>query len=388
MNNGEENNNKNKREKAYKAMKLRLYPTEAQKQYFHKNIGCSRFIYNYYLEKRKTSYEESGKQLTRFDCSKDLTELKKENVFLQEVDSTSLLWSITHLDAAFKNFFRDKSIGYPQFKSKYTANQSFTVTNVKIGKNHIILPKIGKVTARGIREFDQSVKYKAVTISYAPSGKFYASVRVEYENDVNPIEVDTTKVLGLSYSVPHLYADSDGCYPEFKKFYKESSEKLAQEQQKMSRMVKDSNNYMKQKMKIAKIHEHIANQRNDYLHKLTRNLADKYDLIFVEDVSVSQLIQKIRYKNARKSILDNGWSKFTTILEQKMKERGKYLIKVNSDVPVSHICSSCGCIVPLDMKLGARWDCPDCGYVHQKEQNSAINIKNIGLSIHLEESCK
>ena len=380
--------NKDKTKKAYKAMKLRLYPTEAQKQYFLKNIECCRFIYNYYLEKRKSAYEESGKTVSRFDCSSDLTELKKEKTFLQEVDSTSLLWSIIHLDTAFKNFFRDKSIGYPQFKSKYEPNQSFTVTNVKIGKNYIIIPKIGKVTARGIREFDHSVKYKAVTISYAPSGKFYASVRVEYENDVKPIEVDKTKVLGLSFSAPNLYVDSNGNCPEVKKFYKESSEKLAREQQNLSRMVQDSNNYMKQKIKIAKIHEHIANQRNDYLHNLTHNLADTYDLICIEDVSISQLIQKIKYKNARKSILDNGWNKFITILEQKMKERGKYLIKVNTDVPVSHICSSCGCIVPLDMKLGARWDCPDCGYVHQKEQNSAINIKNIGLSIHLEESCK
>lgn len=369
--------------KAYKAMKLRLYPTEAQKEYFMKNIGCCRFVYNHYLDKRKTTYEETGENYSRFDCSKDLTELKKENVFLKEADSTALNWSLLHLDAAFKNFFRDKSVGYPKFKSRYGPNQSFTVSKVKVDRNCVILPKIGKILARGHREFNNAT-YKAGTITLAPSGKFYISIRVEYETDIPVVEVNEDKVIGLSFKSESLYIDSNGHFACMPKYYKDLSDKLAREQEKLSRMVPDSNNYKKQKIKVARVHEHIANQRNDFIHKLTAELAETYDLICVEDVSISKMIQNIEYKNARKSILDNGWSGFITILQYKLEERGKQLIKVKSETPISHICSECGAVISADVKLKDKWTCSECNTEHIKGKNTAINIKSAGYKQYLE----
>lgn len=369
--------------KTYKAMKLRLYPNKTQTEYFFKNIGCCRFVYNHYLDKRKTLYEEKGEKFSRNDCTKDLTTLKKELEFLKEADATALCWSINYLDTAFKNFFRTPTVGYPKFKSKYGSNQSFTVANVKVENNAVILPKIGRVKAHGQREFENAI-YKAGTITYAPSGKFYISIRVELESEVTDVPINKEKVLGLSFKASSLYVDSNGKSAEMPKFYKDASENLAHEQMKLSKMVSGSNNYKKQRMKVARVNEHIANQRNNFIHNLTSDLADKYDLICVEDVSIKGMINNLEYKEARKSILDSAWSKFIDTLTYKMKDRGKKLIKVSSEVPLSHICSQCGAVVPNDTKIKDKWICSECGTELHKSINTAINIKNQGYTQYLD----
>lgn len=372
--------------KAYKAVKLRLYPNKTQEEYLRRNIGCSRFIYNYFLNKKKKIYEETKENYSRFDCTKELTGMKKqeEYSFLKEVDSNALLYSIMYLDTAFKNFFRSPAVGYPKFKSRYSARQSFTTRGIKIGKNCIVLPKIGKITARGHRDLPNAV-YKSTTVSLSPSGKFFVSVLVEYDADIIPAEVAEDKVLGLTFKSDCLFIDSEGNSAKMPKYFKDMSDKLACEQQKLSRMTPGSSNYEKQKIKIARIHEYVANQRNDFIHNLTKKLADTYDLICVEDISISKMIQDIEFKNARKSILDASWSGFITILEHKMLERGKELIKVKQEeTPLSHICSHCGAIVPKETSLSkSKWTCDECQTVHIKSQNTAINIREIGYRTYL-----
>jgi len=377
--------------KAYKAVKLRLYPNKQQEEYLRKNIGCSRFVYNYFLDKKKKIYEETKENFSRFDCTKELTGMKKqeEYSFLKEVDSNALLYSIMYLDAAFKNFFRSPAVGYPKFKSRYNARQSFTTRGIKIGENSIVLPKIGRISARGHRDLPSAV-YKSTTVSLSPSGKFFASVLVEYDADFTPVVVEEDKVLGLTFKSDCLFIDSEGNSAQMPKYFKDMSDKLAWEQQKLSRMTPGGSNYKKQKIKIARIHEYVANQRNDFIHNLTKKLADTYDLICVEDISISKMIQDIEFKNARKSILDASWSGFITILEYKMLERGKELIKVKQEeTPLSRICSHCGTILTEGTSLDKKkWVCPECQTEHIKAQNTAINIREAGYKIYVENLLK
>lgn len=370
----------------HKAIRLRLYPNKEQTAFIINNIRSCRFVYNHYLNERKTRYEENKENFSRYDCQKDLKELKQQEdfFFLKDADSSSLIYALMNLDVAFKNFFRTPSVGYPKFKSRYNIRQSYSTQKVRIGENYIVLPKIGKVRARGYREFPGGVA-KNATVSVTPSGKFFASVLVEYEAEIVPVSVDKDKVLGISFVPSTLFVDSEGNSAEMPKFFKDMSEKLAREQQLLSRMTPGGENYKKQKVKVAKLHEHIANQRNYYIHNLTRRIADNYDLVCIEDISISKMIKDIEFKNARKSILDASWHSFITILDYKLAERGKELIKVTSEgTPLSHICSYCGAVVPKDTSLSKnKWTCEECQTEHIKAQNTAINIREVGYRMYL-----
>ena len=244
-----------------KAYKFRIYPNAEQKVMFSKTFGCTRMIYNYYLEKRIKIYEEEKNTFGYTKCANDLTLLKKEKEFLQEVDSISLQQALRHLDMAFQNFFRDKTIGFPKFKSRKNHKKSYTTicvnNNIKLENGTVTLPKIGKVTVRQHRNIPDNYILKSVTVSQTPSGQYYASILFEYENQVSQAELQ--KFLGMDFSMHELYVDSNGNCPEFPRYYRLSEKKLKREQRKLSKMVKGSKNREKQCIVVAKLHEKIAN---------------------------------------------------------------------------------------------------------------------------------
>ena len=193
-----------------KAYKFRIYPNAEQKVMFSKTFGCTRMVYNYYLEKRIKSYEEEKITFGYTKCANDLTLLKKEKEFLQDVDSISLQQALRHLDTAFQNFFRDKKVGFPKFKSRKNKKSYTTMcvnNNIKLENGTVTLPKIGKVTVRQHRNIPADYILKSVTVSQTPSGKYYASILFEYENQVSQTELQ--KFLGLDFSMHELYVDSN-----------------------------------------------------------------------------------------------------------------------------------------------------------------------------------
>ena len=256
----------------YKARKYRIYPNKEQRILFAKTFGCVRFVYNHFLARRIEVYEKEKKSLSYNKCSTELTELKKEYTFLKEVDSVPLQQALKHLDTAYENFF-NKS-GFPKFKSKHKSKKSYTTVitnnNIRIEGKYIILPKVGKVKIKLHREVDN---IRSVTVSQTPTGKYFVSVLFAYENQVQ--KVTPQKFLGLDYSLPYLYIDSDGNEPDFEKPFRKYQDKLAKEQRKLSKMCEDAKgrklseckNYQKQKVRVAKIQEKISNCRKDALHK-------------------------------------------------------------------------------------------------------------------------
>ena len=250
-------------------------------------------------------------------------------------------------------------------------------------KNKIKLPKLKWVKAKIHRTAPNDWTIKSATISQSCSGRYYVSVLYEYEHTITPVTPSKEKVIGLDYSTPHLYVDSNGFSPTEKlKHYKLSAEKLSKEQRKLSKKIIGSNNWKKQNLKVNKVHCKIANQRKDSLHKISTAIAKQYDVVVIEDISIKEQIQSRKYKNYRKSTLDNGWYNFITMLDYKLKERGKQLIKINKYYPSSQICNCCGYTNPLLKEDSVRkWVCPSCGVVHNRDTNSAINIKNEGIRI-------
>lgn len=207
-----------------------------------------------------------------------------------------------------------------------------------------------------------------------PSGKYYVSVLFEYENQVQKIEPKT--FLGLDFSMHELYIDSNGNEANYPKFYRKAQDKLVKEQRKLSRMKKDSRNYEKQRIKLALVHEKVANQRKDFLHKQSRQIANAYDCVCIEDLNMKAMSQSL---NFGKSVHDNGWGMFTTFLQYKLEEQGKQLIKVDKFFPSSQICNVCGYKNSQTRDLSVReWDCPNCGTHHDRDVNAAINIREEG----------
>lgn len=266
-----------------KAYKFRIYPTSEQKTKLSKTFGCTRMIYNHYLDKRIKLYEEEKIALGYTKCANDLTVLKKEKEFLKEVDSISLQQALRHLDTAFQNFFKQPKTGFPKFKSKKNHNNSYTTVcvnnNIKLENGMVTLPKIGKVKVRQHRSIPENYILKSVTVSQTPSGKYYASILFEYENQIQKTEPQT--FLGLDFSMHELYIASDGTSANYPRFYRQALQKLEREQRKLSKMQKGSNNRNKQRIRVARLHEKVANQRKDFLHKQSRQITNAYDCVCV-----------------------------------------------------------------------------------------------------------
>lgn len=362
--------------KLNKAFKFRLLPNQTQIDLLAKTFGCCRFIYNKMLEDKIKYYQETKKHL-----SVTPAKYKQEFEWLKEVDSYSLCNEQINLQTAFNNFFRIPKVGFPKFKSKKSDKSSYTTSNVSNiiranDKHQIHLCKLGWVKFVEHRKIPTDYKIKSATITKTPSGKYYISILTEYEYEISKRVLDKNKSLGLDYSSHDFYVDNQGRSPEnLHHYYRDLQGKLAFHQRKLSHMVKGSNNYARQKIVIARIHERISNQRKDFIEKESTKLANSYDVICLEDIDLSNIAQSLKLG---KSTLDNAFGMFRTRLEQKMMLQGKLIIKIDKWFPSSKLCRFCGCI-NKDLKLSDRvWKC-ECGETLNRDENAAINILNEGL---------
>lgn len=359
-----------------KAYKFRIYPNSEQQVMFAKTFGCVRFIYNRMLADKIKHYEETKQKLNNTPA-----QYKSEFEWLKEVDSLALANAQMNLQTAYNNFFRSPKVGFPKFKSKKSNRKSYTTNcingNIKLADGYITLPKVGKVKIKQHRQISPDYVLKSVTISQTPSGKYYASILYQYENQVQQITSQT--FLGLDYSMHELYKDSDGNEPEYPRYYRKAEKKLAREQRKLSLMQKSSNNRNKQRIKVAELHEKVANQRKDFLHKQSRQIANAYDCVCIENLDMKAMAQCL---NFGKSVSDNGWGMFTVFLAYKLAERGKQLVKVDRFFASSQTCSVCGYKNSETKNLSVRaWDCPNCRTHHDRDVNAAINIRNEGVRL-------
>ena len=361
-----------------KAYKFRIYPNTEQQIILAKTFGCVRFIYNQMLSDKINYYEETKQKLYNTPA-----QYKSEFPWLKEVDSLSLANAQMNLQTAYNSFFRNTKIGFPKFKSKKSNRRSYTTNcvngNISIDNGFLKLPKVGLVKLKQHRLILSNYKLKSVTISQTPSGKYYASVLFEYENQIQ--EQELHDFLGLDFSMHGLYKDSNGNEPAYPRYYRQAEERLKREQRKLSLMQKGSKNRSKQRIKVANLHEKVANQRKDFLHKQSRQIANAYDCVCIENLDMRSMSQSL---NFGKSVTDDGWGMFVTFLKYKLEETGKRLVKVNKFFASSQICNVCGYKNTATKNLSIRaWDCPECGAHHDRDINAAINIRNEGMRLVL-----
>lgn len=364
---------------ANKAFKFRIYPSTEQQLLINKTFGCARFVYNHWLHRKIDLYNEDKSRFSYVQCANEMAHMKKTDYqFLKEVDSVALQQALRHLDTAFQNFFQRPNMGFPKYKSKKSAKKSYSTikiqNNISIENGCLKLPKIGLVKVKQHREIPKNYKLKSVTVSKSCSGKYYASILFEYDNQVKRVE--PMSFLGLDFSMHELYVDSNGQEPNYPRYYRAAEKKLAREQRKLSKMQKGSKNRQKQKIKVAKLHEHISNQRKDFLHKQSRQITNVYDCVCIEDLNMQGMARSLLFG---KSVSDNGWGMFTKMLEYKLAEQGKQLVKIDKYFPSSQMCHVCGVLNPATKDLSVReWTCPDCGTHHNRDHNAAINIREEG----------
>ena len=365
------------------AYKFRIYPNKEKETMFAKTFGCVRLVYNKFLDRRIKQYKEDKTIVSYTTCAKEMAGMKKSEdySFLKEVDSIALQQSLRHLDVAFCNFFKLPNSGFPRFKSKKDTKRSYSTVlvngNINLTNNYLKLPKVGAVRMKQHRNVPTYYELKSVTVSQNASGKYYASILFEYEKQVS--NKVACNFLGLDFSMHGLYKGSNGEEAEYPRYYRKAEERLKVEQRRLSLMEKGSKNRDKQRKKLAKVHEKVANCRKDFLHNVSRKLANAYDCICIEDLNMKAMSQAL---NFGKSVCDNGWGMFTTFLKYKLEEIGKRLIKVDRFFASSQICSECGYKNEEVKNLAVRsWMCPNCGKYHDRDTNAAINIRNEGMRV-------
>ena len=360
-----------------KAFKFRIYPNTEQQIVIAKTFGCVRFIYNRMLAERMEHYKETGKSLNNTPA-----QYKKEFEWLKEVDSLALANAQLNLNKAYKNFFRDKAIGFPKFKSKKSNHRRYTTNrvngNIKLERGTIQLPKLGAVKIKQHRDIPDDYRLKSVTISRTPTGKYYASILYEYENHIEPVEPEI--FLGLDYSMKELFVSSDGTSAEYPRYYRQSLTKLKREQKKLSNCEKGSHNRNKQRIKVAKLHEKVANQRKDFLHKLSRQITNAADVVCIEDLNMKGMAQAL---NFGKSVSDNGFGIFVSMLDYKLREQGKQVVKIDKWFPSSKICSSCSEVKEALLLSEREYHCEACDTTLDRDYNASINIRTEGIRMLL-----
>ena len=362
-----------------KTYKFRIYPNEEQEILLSKHFGCSRFVYNYFLNERKEQYQKDKKSDNYYKQAKTLTDLKKQEEFewLKEVNSQTIQFSLRSLDTAYVNFFRGNA-QFPKFKSRKHKN-TFTIPQfgaVKGGK--ILIPKFKDGIKVKLDKREIKGKIGKMNITKTPTGKYYVSIFTE-----QTIEqfTKTGKKVGIDLGLKDFVITSDGIKFKNNRYTKKYSRELKKAQQHLSRKKKGSNGFEKQKLKVAKIHEKISSCRLDTLHKVSYKLVKENDLIVVEDLNVKGMIKNTKLS---KHISDVSWGNFVNLLNYKCDWYGKELIKVNRFYPSSKTCNCCGWI-NQNLKLSERqWTCK-CGEKHDRDLNASKNILKEGLKIYGKE---
>lgn len=388
--------------KVMRAYKVRLYPNNEQATLIRKTIGCSRFIYNQALEEKTSVYEslKTDKEKLREHKYRTEKQYKEEFEWLKEVDSKALQQSRRDLDQAFQNWFnslkgkrKGPRVGAPKFKSKKHGGSYRTLQGILVDfeKRKLRLPKLGWVNYKDNRKFPGRIL--STTVRLTPSGKFLASILVEEELFAPPIQTDVGNRIGLDMSLSAGFVDNQGNRANFPKHFQVSLARLRKEQRKLSRKVKGSANFHKQRIKVAKLHEKVSNQRKDFLDKLSTRLVKENALVAIEDLNLKGMAQF----NFGKQIAELGWAKFVSMLEYKSIEHGCLVVKADRWFASTKLCSECGHKESLTLDQ-REWTCPSCGVHHDRDVNSAINLlkkaeKLFGLEpggthLSLEESSK
>lgn len=356
-------------------LKYRIYPSEEQKVLLEKHFGCSRLIYNLGLECKTMAWNGSKRNLTWFDISKQLPDLKEEYTFFKEVNSQSLQMSLRNLDTAYKNFFRGRA-RFPNFKSRKSKQSFQCPQRISVENGKLYIPKFKKgikiVLHRPIKGL-----IKTTTISRTPTNKYFVSFIVETKDHIpEKRELSNDKAVGLDLGIKSFLVTSDGIKFDNPKYLKASLAKLKRLQIVFSKKKNGSNRYNRFKFRVARIHERIANQRKDFLHKVSDVITKQYDTICIENLSVSDMLKN---HNLARSISDCGWGMFKQFLEYKAEWRGVNIVEIGRFDPSSKTCSSCGYInSQLELK-DRTWSCPTCDVLHDRDVNAAKNILQFGL---------
>jgi len=358
-----------------RAYKYKISPTAPQAELINKHIGCARFVYNNALAFKQTEYAKDKTNHSLFALHKRLTNLKNEYEWLKEVNSQSLQQSITNLDKAYTAFFKAQN-DFPKFKKKGRGKQSFNIPqSVRLDGDRIFIPKFKK----GIKVIlHRPIKgdIKQATISRTPTGKYFVSILCEtgeVEKQSQPIKEETT--VGLDLGIKSYIVSSNGEEYDNPKYLRKAQDKLKYNQRQYSK-----NKGKRRKHKVALLHEKVANQRNDFLHKVSTELIRENQSIALEDLNIKGMVKNHRLAG---SISDASWGMFVTMLEYKAKWSGVNILRIGRFEPSSKTCSGCGYINKELTLKDREWSCPECGSVLDRDLNASINIKNFALNNHL-----
>ena len=365
------------------AYKYRIYPNKTQQELIQKTFGCVRFVYNYYLNKRKAMYENDKITFTYNMCSKDLTKLKQELKWLREPDKDSLQKALKDLDMAYQKFFKEHT-GYPKFKSKKNRYKSYRTSNVsttgggsiRLENKHIKLPKLGYVKIRD-KQIPQGRILNA-TISQEPNGHYYCSIcctEVEFTQYSK-----TNQNVGIDLGIVDFAIFSDGIKIENPRLYEKSEKKLAKLQRELPRKTIGSNRWNKARIKVANLQKHISNQRTDFLQKLTTDIVKNYDVTAIEDLDVKSM-KETDSTTRNKRVGDVSWSEFRRMLTYKSQWYGKQLVVIDRYHPSSQICNVCGHRDGKKSEDVREWICPNCNSKLDRDINAAKNILQEGLRL-------